>query len=582
MDDIIQILSWTGFPGLIDRMSVKRTADEELMESILWGTSEEEISGLLSSISDLIAVIDEERNYRAVSKGYASFFGNTRDELIGRSIDDLHDDTSFFKRVRSGLHSTLVNEQVRFHIWEPDATGDIRYLDCTLTPFPGASAPTRNAIVVARDMTDLTFAQASLAYERKLLQMVINAIPDFIFIKNAEGVYQYCNQAFEKFVSLPEERIVGSSDQDLMSPRSAAYIREQDRKTLEKGEACRIDEWVTYNDGHRRLLDMYKFPIRNDAGQIDGLVGIGRDVTTERLAAERMQQAALVFETTSDCCFILSPEGQVLSANRSAHQAFDYTEEQMAGARLDQLISDVDETHAFSDFLLQQESWRGELIGRDRQGGQWPYIGTLNAVMNAQRQVSSFVLTLTDISEQKELEQELVQKACKDPLTGLPNRLLMRARMEHAIQKAQRNRNLLATVFIDLDGFKAVNDSCGHELGDALLQQIGHRLSQHVRKVDTLARLGGDEFLLLIDDLPDMDTVNIIVDKLLASFETEFRVRDQEVHLSASFGVSFYPTDGMDVDDLVNKADLAMYQAKRTGRNRCCLYHLHVGQNQKL
>jgi len=582
MDDLIQAWEWSGYAQLADRMSQGRVADGALMEAFLWGTTQEEISVLLSSVSDLIAVIDEERCYLAVSQGYAAFFGHAREELIGRHIDEAHGDTGFFRRIRAGLYNTLAGEQARFHIWEPDATGDKRYLDCTLTPFSATAGSSGHAIVVARDMTDLTFAQASLAYERKLLQMVINAIPDFIFIKHADGVYQYCNQAFETFMNLPEEQIVGSNDQDLMSPRSAAYIREQDRKTLERGEACRIDEWVTYNDGRRRLLDMYKFPIRNDAGQIDGLVGIGRDVTAERQAAERMQQAALVFETTSDCCFILDPDGVVLSANHSAHQAFGYTDEPLKGVRLEHLLADVDENGATSRFLLQQESWRGELNGLNRTGGIHPYIGTLNVVLDAREQVSSYVLTLTDISERKELEQELVQKACKDPLTGLPNRLLMRARMEHALQKAQRNRTLLAVLFIDLDGFKVVNDSFGHELGDVLLQQVGRRLGDEVRKGDTLARLGGDEFLLLVDDLPDMEQVHVIVAKLLGSFDHEFKVKEQSVRLSASIGISFYPNDGMDVDELVHKADLAMYQAKRTGRNRFCLYHQHIGQKPKL
>ncbi|KEA63635.1 diguanylate cyclase [Marinobacterium lacunae] len=572
MDDLIRVLRLSQGSGQGDGSRIGALSNDALMESFQWDMSQEELSRLLASITDMIAIIDNKARYKAVSSGYAAFFSSDRETLIGKRLQEVHRDSNFVRKVSPRVAEALGGQAVRLDLWEFNSSDQQHYLDISLTPFADADAKAGGAIIVARDMTDLALSQAGLNRERHMMQLVINAIPDFIFVKDVKGVYQYCNAAFVNFMNLSEERIIGACDADLMSQRSAAYIMEQDTAILEQGEARRVDEWVTYNDGRRQLLDMYKFPIRNDEGRIEGLVGIGRDVTAERQAAEKIKQAALVFDTTSDCCFILDAEGRVVSANSAAHQAFGYAAGTLLGVEMDSLIKGPEGCCSVNVILKEQNSWRGEVEGRDVGGNTRPYIGTLNSVTNAQGELSSLVLTLTDISEQKRVEQELMHQACKDPLTDLPNRLLMRARMEHAIQKAQRGSYNIAAVFVDLDGFKAVNDTYGHELGDTLLKQVGERLKSGIRKSDTLSRLGGDEFLLLVDELSDIAGVHGIAEKLLGSFGNPFDTDVGPIKLSASIGISFYPQDGMDVDDLVRKADLAMYQAKRTGRNRYCFY----------
>jgi diguanylate cyclase (GGDEF)-like protein/PAS domain S-box-containing protein len=176
--------------------------------------------------------------------------------------------------------------------------------------------------------------------------------------------------------------------------------------------------------------------------------------------------------------------------------------------------------------------------------------------------------TLTDISEKKEVEATIWRHASVDPLTGLPNRRLFRDRLEHEMQRAQRDGSQLALLFLDLDRFKEVNDLRGHDAGDQLLAQVAGRLVASVRSCDTVARLGGDEFTVILTDLHDRSHVEHVAQKLIAQVASSFHLRDDIVHLSASIGITLFPTDGAQSEELIRNADQAMYAAKHAGRNQ--------------
>jgi diguanylate cyclase (GGDEF)-like protein/PAS domain S-box-containing protein len=181
---------------------------------------------------------------------------------------------------------------------------------------------------------------------------------------------------------------------------------------------------------------------------------------------------------------------------------------------------------------------------------------------------ANIIVLVEDISEQKRAQQQLAHQATHDLLTGLPNRRLFADRLEQSLASARRHGWLVALLYIDLDGFKLVNDTMGHSTGDVLLQRVVRRLASRVRETDTLARMGGDEFTLVAGELTDMAAVHVLADKLLGSFRTPFQLKGYELFVGASMGIAVYPQDGEDVNALLRNADAAMYEAKRRGKNR--------------
>jgi diguanylate cyclase (GGDEF)-like protein len=222
--------------------------------------------------------------------------------------------------------------------------------------------------------------------------------------------------------------------------------------------------------------------------------------------------------------------------------------------------------------LLQAGYWSGELWNRHKEGEEYAVLMTVSTVRDAQGSVSRFVALFSDITALKRYQSELETIAHHDVLTGLPNRLLLADRLQQAMAQSQRRGQRVLVAYLDLDGFKAVNDAHGHAVGDQLLQALGRRLGEHLREGDTLARLGGDEFVAILVDLDGSDSVLPLISRLIAAAAEPFVVGGLSLRLTASVGVSSYPQAAeLDADQLLRQADQAMYQAKVAGKNR---YHV--------
>lgn len=219
--------------------------------------------------------------------------------------------------------------------------------------------------------------------------------------------------------------------------------------------------------------------------------------------------------------------------------------------------------------LRETGVWRGEIWNRRKSGETYPEILTISAIKNAQGEVASYVALFSDITPIKEKQQALERIAHYDALTSLPNRLLMGDRLRHAIAQAGRHKNLIAVLYLDLDGFKAVNDNFGHASGDHLLIELAHRMSAALREGDTLARLGGDEFVAILPDIDSVENSLPIIERLIAVINEPVVDLENILRVSASVGVSFYSnTEPVDADQLLRQADHAMYRAKQSGKNR--------------
>lgn len=527
---------------------------------------------LLSALEDLISIVDENYYYRAVSAGYTKFFGIQNEAIVGKHVAELHGQQRFEQYIKPFLDKALLGEEVSLQFWGKNHMGEERFIDSRHTSYNGL--PMKSVAVVARDITDQITAHIALGKEKRMLTTMIDALPSFIFIKDNNGIYQRCNRSFEAFLNKENSEIIGFSDDDLMSKKSANYIKGNDRKVLQ-GNEIRCDEKVTYNNGEKRLLDMLKIPLYNDDKNIEGIVGIGYDVTDERETESKLKLAALVFETTSEPCFILDKNGYIQTSNVAAKLNI------MPPQKSDKYLLSItdfifcyDGNLLFKEIIATKRQWAGDVITK---GGQ-PFLATLNSTLDKNNIPDNYVLILRDNTSSKIKERDLSNKAYYDYLTGLPNRLQLENNLNSAIIRCERQNKLMAALFIDLDKFKPINDQFGHFEGDKVLIEIAARITLGIRKVDIVARIGGDEFVVIID-IECIDQAKHVAQKLIEQIEQPLIIKNSSITVSASIGISLFPGDANNAKELLEHADQAMYEAKLHKDAPYCYYHEIIKNN---
>lgn len=427
---------------------------------------------------------------------------------------------------------------------------------------------------LAATLSELTAVHGRLQTEKALLRGLIDNIPDYIFIKNTDGTYMACNKAVENYFGVPESEIIGKTDFDLVDAETARMFRDRDNETLASDTANLHEEWITYPDGRKFCLETMKIPFRGEQQNILGLIGVARNITERKQADVKLQLAAKVFTHAREGIMIADAAGTIIDVNETFTHITGYSREEAIGQNPRMLQSGRQGAEFYADMwkaLLEKGHWYGEIWNRHKNGKVFAEMITISAVNDASGNAQNYVALFTDITAMKTHQQELEHIAHYDALTGLPNRVLLTDRLQQAMLQNERRNRALALVYLDLDGFKAVNDSYDHKVGDQLLVAISKRMKEALREGDTLARIGGDEFVAILVDLEQITDCEPVLARLLKAASSSIRLEDAELQLSASIGVTLHPQDAVDADQLIRHADQAMYVAKQEGKNR---YHV--------
>ncbi len=296
-------------------------------------------------------------------------------------------------------------------------------------------------------------------------------------------------------------------------------------------------------------------------------------------ALDRMRLGQRLFEHDADAIIVTDADRQVVTVNSTFEKATGYRVEEVRGVFPTMLVSQHHDPTYYAQVWREVDErgeWQGEVQTRRRNGTTYASWLTLTALRDDKGRITNYVATFRDITAIKQAEQRLQHLAHHDPLTGLPNRALLHDRLHQAMSHARRHKRLAAVVLLDLDQFKEVNDSLGHDIGDQLLKAAAVRLRDCVREQDTIARLGGDEFVLVLEELRDQETVVDVVSKLRRAMALPYTVANQELVITASTGISLYPQDGRNIRELLKNADAAMYFAKSQGRNAFQFYSSQI------
>ncbi|UQB41637.1 EAL domain-containing protein [Thiomicrospira microaerophila] len=298
-----------------------------------------------------------------------------------------------------------------------------------------------------------------------------------------------------------------------------------------------------------------------------------------------LNQAASVFEHANEGIMITDHQGLIEDVNSAFVEITGYSRAEAIGKNPRFLKSDKHSKAFYEELwscLVNTGHWRGEIWNRRKNGEVFPEILTLSRIKDDQGRVLRYVGLFSDISMQKAHQSQLEYIAHYDSLTGLPNRVLLADRLKQAMAHAARREMMVGAVYLDLDGFKDINDRFGHDVGDQLLIQLSDRMKHVLREIDTLARIGGDEFVALLVDIPDQDLCIPLLNRLLKAASEPVEYQGQYLRVSASIGVSFFPQfDSIDADQLLRQADQAMYQAKLSGKNRFHLFDAEEDKSQR-
>jgi diguanylate cyclase (GGDEF)-like protein/PAS domain S-box-containing protein len=294
-----------------------------------------------------------------------------------------------------------------------------------------------------------------------------------------------------------------------------------------------------------------------------------------RQAAESMQLASLVYQNSSEAMMVTDASGAIISVNPAFTELTGYAQDEIVG-QTPSILNSGRHDHAFYQAMWREIDstgrWQGEIWNRRKGGEIYAERLTINTIFDGGGAPYRRVALFFDITQEKRTEELIWKQANFDALTQLPNRRMVHSRLEHEISRSQRDGLSLALMFIDLDRFKEVNDTLGHDMGDILLKDAAQRLKHCVRETDTVARLGGDEFTVILCGLDHAGNAERVAEAILRKFAEPFRLKDELVYVSASIGITLYPDDAAGIDELLKNADQAMYAAKQRGRNRYNYY----------
>jgi diguanylate cyclase (GGDEF)-like protein/PAS domain S-box-containing protein len=427
------------------------------------------------------------------------------------------------------------------------------------------------SIAIEQAQSNLALKNNELRFQQLLQSIPAVAVQGY----DMEGNVRYWNKASEQLYGYSADEAIDQSMFDLIIPPAMkSEIQDAMQNMLESKEPIPSGECTLMTKDGTEVDVFSSHAYIHIPGQLPEMFCIDVDLTERKQAEEKIKLAANVFTHAGESISITDTEGIIIDVNDTFIATTGYCREEVIGQNPRILKSGRQPREFYDDMwqaLIKEGYWSGEVWNRRKNGEVYAEMKTISAVYNEQGITTHYVALGNDITPMKSHQEQLERIAHFDILTNLPNRSLLADRLSQAMLQCDRHKQSLAVVFLDLDGFKLVNDTHGHDVGDELLIALSVRMKVALREGDSLARIGGDEFVAVLADLINVEDCEPILDRLLLAASEPVTIGDVIFNVSASIGVTIYPRDNVDADLLMRHADQAMYVAKGSGKNR---YHL--------
>lgn len=403
----------------------------------------------------------------------------------------------------------------------------------------------------------------------KELSQAVEQSPVAVVMTDSDGVITYANPCFYRTSGYSKEEVIGKNPKLLQSGETDKEDYIDLWQTITSGKSWKGELCNRRKDGSLYWDKTSISPVSSENGEVTHYISVKEDVTAYKQIEERMRVATTVFDAASEAIMVTDLNGAITMVNPAFYEITGYQSKDVLGQSPRVLNSGHhDESFYKSMFeeLQKNNRWEGEIWNRRKSGEVYPQWQTIAMVRDEEGEPLEYIALFTDISKRKEQEDEIRFRANYDALTRLPNRSLFNERLTQALVQAKREGAILALLYLDLDGFKEINDTHGHLAGDKALQEISQRLSECIRESDCVARLGGDEFVIFLSGLEFKYDAEVVAKKIIDSVQQPFVFNGVNLKMGVSIGISIYPDDHLP-EKLFEHADSAMYEAKRAGKN---------------
>ena len=425
-----------------------------------------------------------------------------------------------------------------------------------------------------RSLDTVSQREVQLRFSENRLQATLDALPDLLFEVGQDCRIHSYHSHRDDLLAAPAEVFLGKHIADVMPPDVTDICTAAILEASDKGFSTGQTYALQLPQGER-WFELSVSPLRAGDAPDQRYIVIAHDITERKSANEKLQLAGRVFSHAREGIMVTNADGVIVDVNDAFTNITGYNREEAIGQSPSILRSGRQSRDFYTALwrdLIERGYWSGEIWNRRKNGEVFAELMTVSAIPDTEGDTVQYVALLSDITVLKEHQSELERIAHFDALTNLPNRILLSDRLQQAMNQVMRSAQRLAVAYLDIDGFKSVNDIYGHEVGDLLLIAQARRMKETLREEDSLARMGGDEFVAVLIDLDSVTASLPMLTRLLGAASQPVQLGDLTLQVSVSLGVTFYPqAQVLDADQLLRQADQAMYQAKLAGKNR---YHL--------
>ncbi len=553
-----------GFQGIIRDITEQNLFLEKLKES------EVRFRSLSENAPDIIYTLEHSGVFTYINPAWERLLGHKPEEVLGKFFidfcppEDAPRYKALFKQIRDSHHTVTALD------------GDIIAKDGSVHNFSLSASPNYDSegkltgmVGIFTDVTERRKAEYELKLQKAYAEeLIANAPEAIVILDNSDRVIRI-NREFTRVFGYTQEEAVGRQVNDLIVPDELADEGLELTNQAARGERIETESVRRHKDGRRIHVSILGTPIRIEDGQI-GVYGIYRDITqrksAEKALRESEQRHRIVLEAAPDPVVVYDMAERLTYVNPAFTRVFGWTMEECLQCSIDFIPEEnLPETRMMFEKVTRGQTFSGIESQRRSKHGRIVDVSLSGAVfLDGSGKSQGCVITLQDITKRKITEAELRFVAYNDQLTGLGNRKSFYLCMEDTLSQYDRRpeQDRWALLFMDLDGFKNINDTLGHDLGDDMLRSVASRIKSCLRKSDRIFRLGGDEFTVVLTNLVQDIDVAKVADKIRKAIAKPFVLKSYELYITASIGISVYPEDGRDVENLVKNADMAMYAAK--------------------
>jgi diguanylate cyclase (GGDEF)-like protein/PAS domain S-box-containing protein len=538
-----------------------------------------EFQRFVDNIPEPIAFVDERWTYGYANAAFLHIVGKSREDLIGKTPKE-----ALGEKVSSEIAPYVDRakrmESIEYERETVDSGGRRRVLHVRLIPIRDTSDQYNGHYVICRDMTDIRLAQAAQLERSREAQRLFNSLPVPMAYVDADLVYRSVNPAYEEWVNRSAKETIGRTAAEVLSPAYYAAAKTYFTRAL-GGERISTDRLILFRDRPARWHRVFYLPQHDDNDRVIGFYFTAYDVHDLKVAEEAIQKATMLLENhiaNSPLAIVECKRNfEITRWSPQAQKLLGWRGREVLGkSAIDiGIFGDLTEQFASSLFFEQDndQSLATRSIQAKTESGATIWFEWYHSVLRESNgEVISMLSMGQDVSERVRAEEQLQFLASHDTLTDLPNRRMFNDRLIEARHRAKRSSSKFAVLFIDIDGFKAINDRFGHAVGDAVLIDCAQRIRSCLREVDFAARISGDEFTVILEDVNSRDGVATLADRILVRIGGLKSASGVEVAVSASIGATLYPDDGTDNDELLRRADAAMYAAKDAGKGCFVMY----------